>query len=79
MEVLGIINGIHSFVSGENFFRPMLNLNRENYIRAVKETLKFLLVPAFVLREKQTKKAKNGSLVKKTAEKKKNQIKKSKK
>ena len=79
MEVLGIMNGIHSFVSGENFFCPMLNLNRENYIRAVKETLKFLLVPAFVLREKQTKKAKNGSLVKKTAEKKKNQIKKSKK
>ncbi|MDD3250268.1 MAG: TetR/AcrR family transcriptional regulator [Smithellaceae bacterium] len=79
MEVLGIMNGIHSFVSGENFFRPMLNLNRENYIRAVKETLKFLLVPAFVLREKQTKKAKNGSLSKKTEAKKKNQIKKSKK
>ena len=56
MKVMSIMNGMHSFVSGENFFRPMLNLDRKNYIRAVKETLKFILIPAFVLQEAKTKK-----------------------
>jgi len=56
MKVLSIMNSMHSFVSGENFFRPMLKLDRKNYIRAVKETLKFLLIPAFVLQEGKTKK-----------------------
>ena len=36
-----------NFISGENFFRPLLDTNREEYIRVVKETLKFILVPAF--------------------------------
>ena len=79
MEVMSIMNGMHSFVSGENFFRPMLNLDRKNYIRAVKETLKFILIPAFVLREAQTKKGGSGSLSGTAEEKKKSQIKKSKK
>jgi len=56
MKVMSIMNGMHNFVSGENFFRPMLNLDRKNYIRAVKETLKFILIPAFVSREGKTKK-----------------------
>ena len=47
MEVLAIMNAIHSFISGENFFRPMLKLKRDEYIAMVKETLKFVLVPAF--------------------------------
>ncbi len=79
MEVMSIMNGMHSFVSGENYFRPMLNLDRKNYIRVVKDTMKFILIPAFVLREEQTKKGGNGSLSKATEEKKKSQIKKSKK
>ncbi len=59
MKVMSIMNGMHSFVSGENFFRPMLNLDRKNYIRAVKETLKFILIPAFVLQEGKTKKGRS--------------------
>ena len=47
MQVLGIMNAIHNFVSGEDFFKPMLELEREEYIRRVKETLKFILIPAF--------------------------------
>jgi AcrR family transcriptional regulator len=47
MQVLGIMNSIHNFISGENFFRPMLNLSREDYIKVVKSTLKFLFIPAF--------------------------------
>jgi AcrR family transcriptional regulator len=47
MQVLAIMNAIHNFISGENFFRPMLKLKREEYVKMVKETLKFILIPAF--------------------------------
>jgi hypothetical protein len=42
-----MMNGIHNFVSGENFFRSMLKIPRDEYIDMVKETLKFILIPAF--------------------------------
>jgi len=48
MKVLFIMNGIHNFVSGENFFRPMMDADREQYIREAKETLKFFNLSAFV-------------------------------
>ncbi|MFZ2632897.1 MAG: TetR/AcrR family transcriptional regulator [Desulfosalsimonadaceae bacterium] len=47
MKVLSIMNAIHNFVSGENFFRPMMGLEREDYIKAAKETLKVINVTAF--------------------------------
>ena len=47
MEVLAAMNSIHNFVSGESFFRSMLNVEREDYVGMVKRTLKFLLIPAF--------------------------------
>lgn len=47
MQVLAIMNSIHNFISGENFFRPMLKLKREPYIAMVKDSLKFLLIPPF--------------------------------
>jgi hypothetical protein len=51
MEVLTVMNGVHNFISGENFFRPMTGLKREEYIYTAKETLKFILIPAFVQRD----------------------------
>jgi len=48
MKVLSIMNAIHNFVSGENFFRPMLGVGREQYVREAKETLKFFNLSAFV-------------------------------
>ena len=48
MKVLFIMNGIHNFVSGENFFRPMMDADRQQYIREAKETLKFFNLSAFV-------------------------------
>jgi hypothetical protein len=51
MEVLTVMNGVHNFISGENFFRPMTGLKREEYILTAKETLKFILIPAFVERD----------------------------
>jgi len=47
MKVLGVMNSIHSFVCGENFFRPMVNLDRGTYIDMAKNTLKFIHIPAF--------------------------------
>jgi TetR/AcrR family transcriptional regulator, regulator of cefoperazone and chloramphenicol sensitivity len=52
MEVLTVMNAIHNFISGENFFRPMTGLERGDYIHTAKETLKFILIPAFVQRDR---------------------------
>jgi AcrR family transcriptional regulator len=47
MKVLAVMNSIHSFISGENFFRSILKTDKEAYVALVKETLKFIHVPAF--------------------------------
>jgi len=47
MRVLAMMNSIHNFISGEDFFREMLNLKRDEYKKHVKETLEFMLIPAF--------------------------------
>lgn len=46
-RVLAVWNSIINFASGENYFRPMLHLDRAAYLAVVKETLKFILIPAF--------------------------------
>jgi AcrR family transcriptional regulator len=51
MQVLAMMNAIHNFISGENFFRPMLKVEREEYIALAKETLKVILIPAFAGQE----------------------------
>jgi len=51
LEVLTVMNCIHNFVSGENFFRPMVKLDHEEYIAMVKDTLQFVLIPGFTSRE----------------------------
>lgn len=53
LEVLTVMNAIHGFISGENFFRPMVGLDRDEYIGTVKETLKFILIGPFVEREER--------------------------
>lgn len=55
IEVLAVMNAIHNFISGENFFRPIVGLKRKDYISTVKETLKFVLIGSFVEREKAEK------------------------
>lgn len=52
-RILAVWNTVLNFISGENFFRPMLKTNREKYMKVVKETLKFILVPAFTLEKKK--------------------------
>jgi AcrR family transcriptional regulator len=51
MKVLAVMNSIHNFISGESFFRPMIKVDRERYIALVKETLKFIHIPAFTQSE----------------------------
>ena len=46
-RILAVWDTVLNFISGENFFRPLLDTDREEYIRVVKEPLKFILVPAF--------------------------------
>ncbi len=46
-RILAVWNTVLNFISGENSFRPMLDTDHETYIKVVKETLKFILVPAF--------------------------------
>jgi AcrR family transcriptional regulator len=46
-RILAVWNTVLNFISAENFFRPMLDTNHTDYVQVVKETLKFILVPAF--------------------------------
>jgi len=46
-RILAVWNTVLNFISGENFFRPLLDTSHDDYVDVVKETLKFILVPAF--------------------------------
>ena len=50
-RILAVWNTVLNFISAENSFRPMLKTGRSEYIKVVKETLKFILVPAFTTSE----------------------------
>lgn len=47
VAVLTIMNSIHSFISGEDFFRSMVRLERDEYVALVKRVLKQIFIPAF--------------------------------
>jgi len=47
MQVVAMMNLMHSFVSGEDYFRSTFGIAREEYLVLVKQTLKFILIPAF--------------------------------
>ena len=46
-RILAVWNCVLNFISGENFFRPILNVDHPDYQRVVKDTVKFMMVPAF--------------------------------
>jgi AcrR family transcriptional regulator len=46
-RILAVWNCVLNFISGENFFKPMLNVDHTGYQKVVKETVKFMMVPAF--------------------------------
>lgn len=45
--VLAVWNAVINFAAGEGVFRPLLKIERPEYAAVVKETLKFILIPAF--------------------------------
>lgn len=47
MRILAMMNAIYDFISGEEYFRAALNLERDQYIDLAIETLKFILIPAY--------------------------------
>jgi len=46
-RVLAVWNSVINFTAGEDVFRPMIGVGHDEYIAVVKETLKFILIPAF--------------------------------
>jgi AcrR family transcriptional regulator len=46
-SILAVWNCVLNFISGENFFRPILNVDYADYKNVVKETVKFMMVRAF--------------------------------
>ncbi|MFO8047787.1 MAG: TetR/AcrR family transcriptional regulator [Desulfosudaceae bacterium] len=46
-RVMAMVLSLFSFTSGENFLRPILDVESDQYVKVVKETLKFILIPAF--------------------------------
>jgi len=51
MQVLAIMNGIYNFISGQEFFRSIVGVERDRYVALIKETLKFIFIPAFAGKE----------------------------
>ncbi len=47
MRVMAMMNAIHNFISGQEHFRAVLGLDRREYVARTKQTLRFLLIPAF--------------------------------
>jgi len=46
-RIMILWNAVLNFISGESFFRPILEVERSEYLDVIKETLKDLLIPAF--------------------------------
>ncbi|MFW5635586.1 MAG: TetR/AcrR family transcriptional regulator [Thermodesulfobacteriota bacterium] len=46
-RVLALWNSAINFASGEKLFRRMMGADRDTYIAVTKETLKFIMIPAF--------------------------------
>jgi len=53
-RVMAMVLSLFSFTSGEKFLRPILGAAQEEYVEIIKDTLKFILIPAFT-REGQIK------------------------
>jgi AcrR family transcriptional regulator len=46
-QVLTLWHAVLNFIAGEQMLGPMLGVARPDYVKVVKETLKFVLIPAF--------------------------------
>jgi TetR/AcrR family transcriptional regulator, regulator of cefoperazone and chloramphenicol sensitivity len=62
-RILAVWNTVLNFISGENFFRPLLDVSHAQYVQVVKETLQFILIPAFTADKNGKARQGNGSKV----------------
>jgi TetR/AcrR family transcriptional regulator, regulator of cefoperazone and chloramphenicol sensitivity len=46
-RVLAVSNAIYSFTAGKSFMQSILKVDEKEYDRVIRETLKFILIPAF--------------------------------
>jgi len=46
-RIVAVCNSIFTFIAGKNFLTPMFDMELDDYYQLVKETLKFILIPAF--------------------------------
>jgi AcrR family transcriptional regulator len=46
-RVLAVSNAIYCFTAGEDFMRKILKVDHQEYNDVIRETLKFILIPAF--------------------------------
>ncbi|MDJ0722848.1 MAG: TetR/AcrR family transcriptional regulator [Desulfobacterales bacterium] len=56
-RILAVWHSVLNFIAGRNYFRPMLDVAPVPYVRVVKETLKFILVPAFTAETQASRKS----------------------
>lgn len=47
MKIIFMMNALHNFVSGETFFRSMLKIDRNEYRKLAKDTLKFYTIAPY--------------------------------
>lgn len=47
ISIITVMNSLHNFISGEEFFRPMVKVSRDKYKHLVKETLQNMFVAVF--------------------------------
>jgi AcrR family transcriptional regulator len=46
-RVMAMVLSLFSFTSGEPFLRPVLGVEKAQYVDIIKDTLKFIMIPAF--------------------------------
>ena len=52
-RVLAVWNSVINFSAGKDFFKSLLKLDSEEYASVVKESLKFILIPAFTQKQEE--------------------------
>lgn len=53
-RVMAVVLSLFSFTSGEQFLRPILGVEQAQYKGVIKDTLRFILIPAFTRERQET-------------------------
>ncbi len=53
-RVMAVMLSLFNFIAGERFLSPIIGAEAEEYLSVVKETLNFILIPAFIQGKNET-------------------------